>query len=69
MMQKKLTTIRLPDEIMAYLEDIQDKTQLSRSKTIELLIDITQDYFSIDQVCLESSVRDLIDGRTKKTQG
>jgi len=68
-MQKKLTTIRLPDEIMAYLEDIQDKTQLSRSKTIELLIDITQDYFSIDQVCLESSVRDLIDGRTKKTQG
>ena len=69
MMRKKMLSLRLPDEILSYLDEIQDKTQLSRSKTIELLIDITQDYFSIDQVCLESDVRDLIDGRTKKTRG
>lgn len=69
MMRKKMTSIRLPEEIIAYLDEIQDKTQLSRGKTIELLVSITQDYFSIDQLCLESDVRDLIDGRTKKTQG
>ena len=69
MMRKKMLSMRLPDEILAYLDEIQEKTQLSRSKTIELLVSITQDYFSIDQVCLESDVRDLKDGRTKKTQG
>jgi len=70
MMRKKMLSLRLPEEILGYLDEIQDKTQLSRSKTVELLISITQDYFSKDQICLESDVRDLIDGReSKKTRG
>jgi metal-responsive CopG/Arc/MetJ family transcriptional regulator len=70
MMRKKPVSVRLPDEIVAYLDEIQDKTQLNRSKAVELLVSITQDYFSKDQICLESDVRNLIDGRSsKKTRG
>jgi metal-responsive CopG/Arc/MetJ family transcriptional regulator len=70
MMRKKPVSVRLPDEIVAYLDEIQDKTQLNRSKAVELLVSITHDYFSKDQICLESDVRNLIDGRSsKKTRG
>lgn len=64
-MQKKVTTMRLRDDILDYLDQIQNQTQLSRSKSVELLVDIIRDYFTINQVCLEHSVRDDIDGRKK----
>ena len=66
-MQKKVTTMRLRDDVLEYLNEIQNRTQLSRSKSVELLVDIIRDYLTYDQVCLEHSVRDDIDGR-KKTQ-
>lgn len=64
-MQKKVTTMRLRDDILDFLDEIQNRTQLSRSKANELLIDIIRDYLTLDQICLEHSVRDDIDGRKK----
>lgn len=64
-MRKKTVSMKMDTDLLAYIDQIADQNQTSRSKTLELFIDIIRDYLTSDQLYQEYYVRGEIDGRRK----
>ena len=64
-MSKRIISATISPEVVDYIDRVSEMNSVSRSKAIELLINIVQDYFSDNQICQEHIVRGVIDGRTK----
>lgn len=64
-MRKPVVSMKMDTGILEYVDQIAAQNQTSRSKTIELLINIVQSYFTNDQIYLEYTVHEEKDGRKK----
>ena len=65
-MKKLHVSLRLPEDTIEFANKVAETNGISRSKAVELIIDITRDYFSDNQLSLEHQVRGNKDGRFKK---
>ena len=66
---KRSICMTIAPEYVEYLEHIAEINNTSRSKSLELIISMVQDYLTDAQLVMEYNVRGEIDGRVKKFQG
>ena len=62
---KKNVNATIETELIDYLNQISKTNKVSRSKALELVISLVQDYFTDDQIALEHNARGVIDRRFK----
>jgi len=65
-MIKKHISIRLEARTIDFLDNVAETNGLSRSNALALVVNITRDYFSMDQIAAECKVRGIADGRCTK---
>lgn len=59
----------LPEPVVSYLDRLAEINHTNRSRTVEILTDMIQEYFTEEQLKLEFQYRAGTDNRTKKSQG
>lgn len=64
-MRKQITSVTLSPPTLEFVDHIAEINSVSRSKAMELLIDLVQDYFTEKQIAMEYEMRGVLDGRAK----
>ncbi len=63
---KKVLTVRIEEETIAFVDHIAELSGIHKSRITALFIDMAQTYFTDEQLIMEAQMMRMEDGRTTR---